>query len=274
MSEWIGDNWQLVWRILAEILLLAVGFYYILKFMKGTRGAGILKGLGLLVVLFISLAFFAQIRWLDFQVIRRLMEGFFTVLMFGLIVIFQPELRRVLIRLGERPFFGFSSKSRKETIEHLVNASQTLSSAKIGALIAIQRQVGLGTYVEGGVKLDAKLTAKLLTTIFKPGTALHDGAVIIDGDKVLAAGCLFPLTENPEIDNLMFGTRHRAGIGLSEESDAFIIVISEETSDVSICSHGEIEKGVDFDRLREKLEQECFQENAVRDTALEEEVRT
>lgn len=254
--DWI----QTSWRMIVEISLITIGFYYVLKFMKGTRGAGILKGLGVLFVIFIGLAFFAQIRYLDFHVIRRLMESFFTVFMFGLIVIFQPELRRVLIRLGESTLLGFGVRSRKATIEHVVTGCQTLSAAKIGALIAIQGNVGLGAYIEGGIRLDAKLSAKLLTTVFMPGTALHDGAVVIEGDTVVAAGCLFPLTENPDVDNMMYGTRHRAGIGLSEESDAFVIVVSEETAEVSICFHGEIQKGVDFDTLRENLEDHCFKE--------------
>lgn len=266
LFDWLQVNWR--WVI--EVILITVGFYYILKFLKGTRGAGILKGLGILIVMFLALAFFAQIQWLDFNVIRNLMEGFFTVLMFGLIVLFQPELRRALIRLGESSILGLGSRSRKTTINHIINACQTLSSAKIGALIAIQRSVGLGAYSEGGVRLDARLSAKLLTTIFKPGTALHDGAVIIEGDMVVAAGCLFPLTENPDIDNLMYGTRHRAGIGLSEESDSFIIVISEETSNISTCFKGAIEKGVSFDNLRELLEDHCFKETVSKDTPLSE----
>ncbi|MFC1479008.1 diadenylate cyclase CdaA [Planctomycetota bacterium] len=265
--KWIQEYWFII-KIVVQVSLIAIGYYYILKFMKGTRGAGILKGLGVLIVMFIALAFLAQSDFFDFNVIRRLMESFFTVLMFGLVVIFQPELRRVLIRLGENPILGLGSKSRRDTINHIIHACQNLSNAKIGALVAIQRSVGLGTYIEGGVRLDAKLSAKLLTTIFKPGTPLHDGAVIIDGDTIVAAGCLFPLTENPEIDNLMYGTRHRAGIGLSEESDVFVIVISEETSDVSVCIHGEIERGIDFDKLRTMLEEHCFKEEHIRDSGI------
>ena len=166
--KWIQDYWPII-KIVVQVSLIATGYYYILKFMKGTRGAGILKGLGVLIVTFIALAFLAQSDFLDFNVIRRLMESFFTVLMFGLVVIFQPELRRVLIRLGENPILGLGSKSRRDTINHIIHATQNLSNAKIGALIAIQRSVGLGAYIEGGVRLDAKLSAKLLTTIFKPG---------------------------------------------------------------------------------------------------------
>jgi diadenylate cyclase len=265
--DWIQEYWPIL-KIVIQIGLIATGYYYILKFMKGTRGAGILKGLGILIVMFIVLAFLAQSDFFDFNVIRRLMESFFTVLMFGLVVIFQPELRRVLIRLGENPILGLGSRSRRDTINHIIHSCQNLSNAKIGALIAIQRSVGLGAYIEGGIRIDAKLSAKLLTTIFKPGTPLHDGAVIIEGDAIVAAGCLFPLTENPEIDNLMYGTRHRAGIGLSEESDAFVIVISEETSDVSVCIHGEIERGIDFNKLREMLGEHCFKEEHIRDRGI------
>ncbi|MFH1707722.1 MAG: diadenylate cyclase [Planctomycetota bacterium] len=253
---WIAENW----RWIVEIVLIAVGFYFMLRFMQGTRGAGILKGLAVLVVVFIALAFFAQIQWLDFGVIRRLMEGFFTVLMFGLIVLFQPELRRALIRLGENPLLGLGARSRRASIDHVVNACQSLAAAGTGALIAIQRAGGLGTFAEGGVRLDARLSAKLLTTIFRPGTALHDGAVVIAGDTIVAASCLFPLTENPEVDNTLYGTRHRAGIGLSEESDAFVIVISEETHEVSTCFKGAIRKEPDMDHLRERLEELCFRD--------------
>jgi len=172
-----------------------------------------------------------------------------SVLGFALLVIFQPELRRALVRLGEGRLFSLLPSGRHGVTNQIVAAVQTLSREKTGALIAIQREVGLGSYVEGGVHLDAEVSAPLLVTIFHRDTPLHDGAVVIRGDRVVAAGCLFPLTENVDVGS-GFGTRHRAAIGVTEESDAIAVVVSEETGTVSFAVRGQITRNVEPAELR------------------------
>ena len=167
-------------------------------------------------------------------------------------IVVQPELRRALVRLGQTRLFGlFLKRETKGIVEEIVRAAFRMSRRKIGALVAIEREVGLRNYIEHGTQVDAVVTSGLLSTIFFPGSDLHDGAVVIREGRIAAAGCLFPLSDNPGAGNTA-GTRHRAGLGLSEETDAIVIVVSEETGNVSFVSRGEIEK-VDTDRLRELL---------------------
>jgi len=236
------------WRAAVEILLLAAVFYFALRFLRGSRGAGILKGLGVVVVMgFLVVLFLA--RFLHLRVLAELTTGAVALFSFALLVIFQPELRRALVRLGQSPLFGLFSRSHKELTEQLIDAVSTLSREKIGALIAIEREVGLRSYAEGGVRLDAEVSSPLLVTIFHPGTPLHDGAVIIQGDRIVAAGCLFPLTENVDVGSGL-GTRHRAGIGVTEDSDAIAIIVSEETGGISVALKGQITRDLDPDGLR------------------------
>jgi diadenylate cyclase len=213
------------WRAGIEILVLAVVFYAVLKFLRGTRGAGILKGLGVVVVVgLIGVLFLA--RFLELNVIGTIATEAVAIFSFALLVIFQPEVRRALVRLGQSPLFGFFARSHKEVTNQIIDAVATLSREKVGALIAIEREVGLRSYAEGGVRLDAEVSSSLLVTVFHPKTPLHDGAAIIQGDRVVAAGCLFPLTENVDVGSGL-GTRHRAAIGVTEDSDALAIVVSE-----------------------------------------------
>ncbi len=236
------------WRAAIEILLLAAVFYLALRFLRGSRGAGILKGLGIVVVVgFFGVLFLA--RFLHLRVIGELATGAVAIFSFALLVIFQPELRRALVRLGQSPLFGLFSRSHKELTEQLIDAVSTLSREKIGALMAIEREVGLRSYAEGGVRLDAEVSSPLLVTIFHPGTPLHDGAVIIQGDRIVAAGCLFPLTENVDVGSGL-GTRHRAGIGVTEDSDAIAIIVSEETGGISVALKGQITRDLDPESLR------------------------
>jgi diadenylate cyclase len=197
---------------------------------------------GLFAVLFLA-------RHLELNVIRTVVTGAVSVLGFALLVIFQPELRRALVRLGQSSLFGFLPHSRRGVTNQILDAVATMSREKVGALIAIQREVGLRSYAEGGVRLDAEVSSALLVTIFRPNTPLHDGAVIIEGDRVVAAGCLFPLTENVDVGSGL-GTRHRAAIGVTEDSDAIAIVVSEETGAVSFALKGQITRDVEPAELR------------------------
>jgi diadenylate cyclase len=172
---------------------------------------------------------------------------------FGMIVMFQSEIRRLLARIGQRRIIGFGTRlHRRETVEELLLALQQLSQQKIGALIVIEREVGLRTFVESGVPLDAKVSRDLLLAIFYPGSAMHDGAVIVQGDRVAAAACFLPLTMNPELLRFL-GTRHRAAIGITEEADCIALVVSEETGRISIAARNEIEYDVTIDRVEHRL---------------------
>jgi diadenylate cyclase len=237
----------LTWRGGVEILLLTLVFYIVLRFLRGSRGAGILKGLGLIVAVgLIGVLFLA--RLLDLKVVGTLAAQAVALFSFAVLVIFQPELRRALVRLGQSPLFGLFARAHREVTDQLVDAVTTLSRRKIGALIAIEREVGLRSYAEGGVRLDATVSAPLLVTVFHPMTPLHDGAAIIHGSRLVAAGCLFPLTENVEGGKL--GTRHRAAIGVTEDSDAIAIVVSEETGGISVALKGQMTSDLDSEGLR------------------------
>lgn len=240
-------EYLLNWRTITEVAVLALFFYLVLSFLRGSRGARILKGLGVVaVVVLFGLLFLA--RHLELHVIQAVATGAVSVLGFALLVIFQPELRRALVRLGQSRLLSVLPHARRGVTSQIVEAVQTMSRAKTGALIAIQREVGLRSYAEGGVRLDAEVSAPLLCTIFHPDTPLHDGAVIIMGDRLLAAGCLFPLTENVDVSSGL-GTRHRAAIGVTEDSDAIAIAVSEETGAVSFALKGQITRDVEAQEL-------------------------
>lgn len=240
-------------EFLVEILIIYVVIYTFLRFMEGTRGEGILKGIAFLMLMFpILLAIIGE----TFQILDRLLV---IIRFFGaaaipvLVIVVHPELRRALVRLGQTRLFGFLlKKDTQGVVEEIVKASFRMSRRKIGALIAIEMEVGLKNYVERGTPIDAAVTSELLSTIFYPGSDLHDGAVVIQKERIAAAGCLFPLSENPNISNIM-GTRHRAALGLSEESDAVIIVVSEETGAVSFVHRGHMERPLDVEQLRAHL---------------------
>jgi diadenylate cyclase len=170
------------------------------------------------------------------------------------IVLFQSDIRRALAHLGRAPFFRYFTRpeSAEETVEELIVAASMLSSQHIGAIIAIERQIGLRNYIEGGIPLDATLTYDLLLSIFQRESPLHDGAVIVQDDRIAAAACFLPLTVNPKLGKEL-GSRHRAAIGLTEENDAVAIVVSEETGVISVVAEGQIERALDADALRDRL---------------------
>src|SRR5205807_6353747 len=193
-------------------------------------------------------------RWGHLETVNWLVRNVVGYIVFAVIVLFQSDIRRALAHLGRAPFFRYFAKaeSAEESIEELIVASGLLSAKRIGAIIAIERQVGLRNYIEGGIPLDAMLTYDLLLSIFQPSSPLHDGAVIVQKDRVAAAACFLPLTVNPKLSKEL-GSRHRAALGLTEENDSVAIVVSEENGIISVVADGQIERGLNADALRARL---------------------
>lgn len=249
MSEFFGRYGPLLpdWKDLIQILIVAVGIYYVLRALARTRAIEML--LGLLLLLAIDFA----ARLLDLDLIRTVMEKLFQYGVIAALIIFQPELRAALTRLGQQRILRvFAKMEHREVVEELVEAIERLMRANIGAIIAVEREVRLEGYAETGTPLHARVSADLLVSIFAPYAPLHDGAVFISGDTIIAAGVILPLTQFPVADRSL-GTRHRAALGLSEETDALVIVVSEETGQVSLAHRGRLERNVDLDRVREAL---------------------
>jgi diadenylate cyclase len=236
------------WGDLVEITIVAVLTYRILVLLQRTRAMQMMLGIGLLV------AAYALAVILNFELIRTILETLFQYGAIAALVVFQPELRAALARMGQSRFLRvFMKIQNPEVIDELVDAVERLSKTSTGAIIALEQEVGLDEYAQTGRPVQAKVSADLLTTIFTPYSPLHDGAVIVSGDTIRAAGAILPLTQTPLVDKTL-GTRHRAAIGLSEESDAVVIVVSEETARISIARAGRIDLGVTTDELREVLE--------------------
>ena len=236
------------WDVL-DILVVSFFIYQILKFIRGTRAVQMVFGGAILVVLFYGS------RWGHLETVGWLVRTFAGYIVFVLIVLFQGDIRRALAHLGRAPFFRYfaDEKGVDETIEELVVAAGLLASQKVGAIIALEQQIGLRSYIEGGIPLDAVLTYDLLVSIFQPSSPLHDGAVIVRENRIAAAACFLPLTVNPRLSKEL-GSRHRAAIGLTEENDALAIVVSEETGTISVAADGRIERGLDADALRRRLQ--------------------
>ncbi len=235
-----------------EILLLATCIYQIYRAFRATRGAQILVGLGtiLVVLTFISTIF-------QLEVIRWIIKGAATILAFALIVIFQPELRNGLARLGSNKLFSFTSKRRLAFIERFADAVIMLSKRRVGALFAIQRDISLKEHLETGVVLDAQFTPELAMAVFYPKAPLHDGGMIIADDRVAGAACVFPVTEK-EMTDRSTGLRHRAAIGLTERTDAVAVVVSEETGGISISENGGLQRNLTEKQFREKIAEIFF----------------
>ncbi|HZF02501.1 MAG TPA: diadenylate cyclase CdaA [Methylomirabilota bacterium] len=231
------------WRPVLEIFILAVAIYYTSRFLRGTRGWPVVIGF---IVLLLVLAFAATV--LNLPVLRWLLVGFAQFFAVAILIIFQPELRRLLAELGNLPLFA-SAHEQRESIEVIIQTCERLSEVKIGALIAIEQTIQLHDAVESGVPVDCEATPEMLETIFFPNNAIHDGGVIIKGDRIAYAACIFPLTTRQDL-NKSLGTRHRAAIGLSEESDAVIIAVSEENGAISHAYKGQLVRGVTLEELR------------------------
>jgi diadenylate cyclase len=245
---------------LVDILVVSVLIYELLKLIRGTRAVQMAAGASVLVLLFYGS------RWSHLETVNWLVRNFVGYIVFAVIVLFQSDIRRALAHLGRAPFFRYFAKpeSADETVEELVVAANMLASQRIGAIIAIERQIGLRNYIEGGIPLDAVLSYDLLLSIFQLKSPLHDGAVIVQNDRVAAAACFLPLTVNPKLSKEL-GSRHRAAIGLTEENDSVAIVVSEETGSISIVADGQIERGLSADELRERLRSLVLQRRDERD---------
>lgn len=258
------DFWQraqALWRsggvAFAEIFLLFVVLYLIIKFLLGTRGAPVLRGILLVIGLSIGIVFLAA-SMLELEHITWVFEKLAALFFVALLIVFQPELRRGLLRLGLNPFFHRIVPASSPAIDEIVDAATKMSQRSCGALIAVERKIPLTPFIEAGTPLNAEITSEILQTIFHPGSALHDGAVIVKGNRVAAAGCLLPLTENPELSKSL-GTRHRAGLGLSEENDAVTVVVSEETGRISLGVDGKLTQNVTPEQLRKELTELCIE---------------
>lgn len=239
-------------EVVIELALIWVVIYAILRFVQGTRAAGALKGLLLVVILATIVSRFLGAGD-SFQRLAFLVDRFLALFAIALVVIFQPELRRALVRLGETPFFRSSPGELSSVVTAITDASQYLSRAKFGALIAIERQIGLAGIVEGGTILNADLSARLLQTIFFPGSALHDLAVVVKGSKVYAASAQLPLADPSDMPDPDLGSRHRAAVGLSKECDAVVVVVSEETGAMRIAERGKLHGPFTVDELAAEL---------------------
>ncbi len=233
------------WKPVVEISVFWFVFYLFFVYIKDSGMIQALKGLVLLLIFF----FIAEI--LGLKSIRWVFSYLFQISIIGFLIIFQPELRRGLARIGQSPLF--KSFVKEEGIaDEIVRAVTSMSSKRVGALIAIEREVSLKLQVESGIALDGILTAELLMTIFMPNTPFHDGGAVIQGNRVSAVGCLFPLSQSQKLSKTL-GMRHRAALGMSEESDALVIVVSEETGSISLMTQGKISHGVDADKLKEQI---------------------
>lgn len=234
-------------RAVLDILIIAALIYSLLKLLRGTRALQMVLAILLLVLIY------RGARWARLEMVEWLLTTLLPYFAIALIVLFQSEIRRALSRFGRNVFrWRFSSRSTTEAHGDLALAASYFSQNRIGALVVLERDVGLRTYIESGIPLDATLSYDLLLAIFRPGSPLHDGAAIVQGDRIAAAGCFLPLSLNPAISNQL-GTRHRAAIGVTEESDAAVVLVSEQTGAISLAAAGAIELNLTVEQLTERL---------------------
>jgi diadenylate cyclase len=253
MSETLNSVWEMLlsgrttglnlWRPAVEILILTVTIYFALRFIRGTRGAPVVTGFLVILLAFVLVSYFLQLK-----VLQYLFSAFSAFFLLAVLVIFQPELRRMLAELGNLPFFA-TTREQRENIEVIIQTVERLSEVRIGALIAVEQSINLQEAVESGIPVGCEATPEMLECIFFPNNAIHDGGVIIKGDRIAYAACIFPLTQRQDL-NRTLGTRHRAAIGLSEETDSLIVVVSEETGGVSYAYKGQLVRNLTCEGLR------------------------
>lgn len=237
---------------LLDIAIVAFVSYKAMTLIRGTRAVQLLKGLAVLVVST------KVSEWLGLYTINWILKNTMTLGVIALLIVFQPELRRGLEQLGRGRFFasqilGLGEKEINRLLDHITGAAEELSKNRIGALMVLEKQTGLNEYIETGIKIGGNVSIELLMNIFVPNTPLHDGAVIIRNDKIVAAGCYLPLTENPNLSKEL-GTRHRAGLGVTEQSDAIAIIVSEETGVISVAKEGKLTRYLDVKTLKNMLQ--------------------
>ena len=251
----------MTWIAVLDILIAAFVIYQALVFIQGRRAMHMVVGVGLVVLFY----YFA--RWTRLDTVSWLLSTILPYFVFLIIIVFQSEIRRALAHFGQTAFpGGLSWINRSEPTEEIILSVEKLASKRTGALIVIERNIGLRSYVESGVALDAVLSYDLLVTIFNHDLPLHDGAVIIQNNRIAAAACFLPLTVKPRLSKDL-GTRHRAAIGITEETDAIAIVVSEETGSLSLAQGGQIERGLSVDALRLRLRKSFGQKSTVPETA-------
>jgi len=231
-----------------DILIVSYLLYRLFSLMRGTRAVHMFFGL---IVLFI-LSVIAS--WVNMIALNWIIASLRTVWVIAFVIIFQPELRRALAQIGQNRFLSrfVSVSESKGVVPEIIKAASNMSEKQVGALIVLEKDMGLKNYIETGTKVDAKVTSELLGTIFTPPSPLHDGAVIIQNDRVVAAGCILPLTQDPRVTSAL-GTRHRAALGLSEETDAIVVVVSEETGNIAYAEGGKLHRKIDLNTLRGAL---------------------
>ncbi len=239
-------------RYFLDFGILVLMVYYVLYFLRGTRGASVLAGL-VIALLFLTVL----TKSLRFDVLNWLLMNFWTILATALIVIFQPELRRAFAQLGSR-YFSQHSNTQRRTILETVTAVTKMSKTRTGALIVFERQIGLASIKNSAIQLEAKVSETLLLTIFFPNTPLHDGALIIRGDTIEAGHAILPLTQQPEYAAMNLGTRHRAAIGVTEETDAIAVIVSEETGSISVAMRGILERSITPSQLNDILSKQLL----------------
>lgn len=250
LSELLQRPPVTLWDVV-DIMLVSVIVYEVLKLIRGTHAVQMAMGIALLV------GMFYVSRGVQLETLNWLIRNVVGYVVFAAIVLMQGDIRRALVHIGRAPFFRLFLRfdrpvSDDDTVQELVTAATTLSAKRTGALIVIERSIGLRNYIESGIPLDARLTYDLLVSIFQSTSPLHDGAVIVQGDRIAAAACFLPLTVNPRLSREL-GSRHRAAIGVTEENDAIAIVVSEETGVISLVMNGDIERRVEPDVLRQRL---------------------
>jgi len=249
LSRVAGHGW---WRVAIELFLIGLVVYWVMDFLEGTRGERLFRG-----VVFILIAGVIILKlisdWLLFERLEYLYKGFLIFVLVIAVAAFQPEIRRALIRIAQPRFLAGSSHQLTRIVEEIITAVVQLSTDRNGAIIVIEKRVALGEFIETGVRIDARVTSEIIRTIFHPGSALHDMAVIIRGDKIIAARVQLPLAEAGTINGIELGSRHRAAIGITSSSDASVIVISEETGVVSIAEAEKLTRNVTEAQLRKHL---------------------
>jgi diadenylate cyclase len=237
---------EFTWIDLIDILIVGFIIYELLQFIRGTHAVQMALG-GVVLV-----AFYWLSQLFNLETVNWILRTFLPYVVFGVIVVFQAEIRKVLAHLGKTPMLGFGRQRTEEVIDEVVLAATTLAAQRTGAIVAIEHDMGLRSYIETGIALDAFVTYDLLISIFNPGTPLHDGAAIIQGNRIAAAACFLPLTVNPELSRQL-GSRHRAAIGLTEDTDAVVVVVSEETGTISLVYGGRIQRDFDGGSLKQAL---------------------
>jgi diadenylate cyclase len=251
MLSWLPELPQLpamTWWDVLDIAIVSLVIYELLKAIRGTRAIQMAAGSALLLLMFYLS------RWGQLQTVDWMIRNVVPYLVFAAIVLFQADIRRALAHFGRAPFFRYflTQEGADETIEEIAVAAAQCAAQRIGAIVVVERQIGLRNYIEAGLPLDAMLTYDLLVSIFQPKSPLHDGAVIVQIDRVAAAACFLPLTVNPQLARNL-GTRHRAAIGLTEENDAVAVIVSEETGRISVALDGKIEGPYEADGLKKRL---------------------